>query len=856
MTSQIERSYKDLVELKYHLYNSLFLTLPLDAIQQAGTLLPLLQEACVHGLKDGVSPTDIIDIFLEQHRPRFTEPERISFLFKVIQYVERQIVLIDALEDAVYNSIHRVAGEHSWKHLVEGVHTKELCEHAGSILNDMGIRVVLTAHPTQFYPETVLQIIDDLMTAVNDNAAGVVRDILQQLGRTPFFQKHKPSPFDEAVRLASYLEKTFYPAIGELLNRIGEVYPDVVNNNRGLFQLGFWPGGDRDGNPNVTVETTLKTAALLRGTLVKCYLQDVRKLKRRLSFTGVYEKLTALELALHEEISNVCEGQRVSLDDLCNTLNEVETLVINHHQGLYLHKILSLKRKVLNFGLYFASLDIRQDSRVIDATFAAVMMACPHLLPPHTKELSRQEQATLLFNLRGNINPDSFNDPVIRDTLQSFQVIRKIQSENGEQGANRYIISNCRDVLDIARVFALLRLCGWSDQKLTVDIVPLFETINDLKAAPDTMKTVYHINAYRDHLKERGNHQTVMLGFSDGTKDGGYLMANWSIYRARESMTAVSREAGISAVFFDGRGGPPARGGGNTHLFYAAMGPSVENKQIQLTLQGQTISSHYGIREAAIHNLELLLTAGVKSRLFDCAANTLTHAQRELINIMAESSYRKYMQFKTHPLFVPYLLERSTLKFYGMVNISSRPTKRGKGQEFNFEDLRAIPFVGAWSQSKQNVPGYFGVGTALKEQEDLGNWDECVVLYRESALFRTIISNSMQSLCKTNLDLTRSMERDPRFGGFWKIIFDEYKLTKSMVLKIAGQKEFLEDNPRSRLSVNLRETIVLPLLVIQQYALIKIQQQGDVTPPEYKEKYAKMVARSLYGNVNASRNSV
>jgi phosphoenolpyruvate carboxylase len=212
-----------------------------------------------------------------------------------------------------------------------------------------------------------------------------------------------------------------------------------------------------------------------------------------------------------------------------------------------------------------------------------------------------------------------------------------------------------------------------------------------------------------------------MLGFSDGTKDGGYLMANWSIYKAKEELTAISKNFGINAVFFDGRGGPPARGGGKTHRFYASMGHDISNKEIQLTVQGQTVSSNFGTIESAQFNIEQLIHAGISNDLLSSKENTLTRAEEKLLKQLSEDSYEAYAQLKNHPAFVDYLAEISPLRFYSETNIGSRPTKRGKTSGLTLKDLRAIPFVGAFTQLKQNVTGYYGVGTALKKQSLIVN---------------------------------------------------------------------------------------------------------------------------------------
>ncbi len=856
MSNSIEKSYNELVVLKYQLYNSLFLTLPLDAVEQTGLLLPLLQEACEKGFQKGNTPTTIINDFFVEHKPEFSEEERISFLFKSIQYIERQIVLIDALEEAAYNKIHRIGDSDSWGKISEKVKSRDLQTQMNTLLETFGIRLVLTAHPTQFYPGSVLAISNDLTEAINRGEVSMARDLLQQLGRTPFYRKEKPSVYSEALSLTWYLGNIFYPAAGELLDRINQKFPiDKVKDNQ-LISLGFWPGGDRDGNPFVSVETTRKVAKRLRFTIITNYYQEIKTLKRRLSFAGVYKILNQIDELFHSELTHPDGDKNIDLEFLIAKLDEIEKILIEKHQSLFLDKLISFKRKVKLFGFFFASIDIRQDSRVIGKTFDAVLEANPELFPLNFSKLAEGEKLDFLLKINTRINTSGFSDPLIKDTLESFGVIEEIQQMNGEKGANRYIISNCRDSLDMAKIIALARMCSWGNKELSLDVIPLFETVEDLKNAGDSMSAIYNNTTYKKHLIGRKKRQTVMLGFSDGTKDGGYLMANWAIYRAKEDITKVSRKNNVVVLFFDGRGGPPARGGGNSHLFYSALGKTIESHQIQITVQGQTISSHYGHKDAAVHNLGHLLTAGIENNLFNRASSNLNNEQRLLIAQLSKSSYSKYEALKNHPLFMPFLEERSTLKYYGMANIGSRPAKRGSDNKLKFEDLRAIPFVGAWSQLKQNVPGFYGVGTALKEQEDKGNLQACIDLYRSSTFFKALIGNSMQSMSKTNFAITQYMENDAKFGEFWKIVYAEFLLSKEMVLKVSGYKELLEDNPRSRMSINLREKVVLPLLAIQQYALIEIQKAQESGNNEYLTNYESMVMRSLFGNINASRNSV
>ncbi|MBQ0785962.1 MAG: phosphoenolpyruvate carboxylase, partial [Oceanihabitans sp.] len=391
---------------------------------------------------------------------------------------------------------------------------------------------------------------------------------------------------------------------------------------------------------------------------------------------------------------------------------------------------------------------------------------------------------------------------------------------------------------------------------LTVDIGPLFETITDLENAPAIMEALYTNPEYAAHLKARGNKQTIMLGFSDGTKDGGYLMANWAIYNAKENLTTISRKYGITAIFFDGRGGPPARGGGKTHNFYASLGPTIEDKEVQLTIQGQTISSNFGTLDSSQYNLEQLITSGIHNSFSETDLSMLPE-NREVMNDIAKLSYDAYVKFKAHPKFISYLEHMSTLKYYAKTNIGSRPSKRGKAEGLVFEDLRAIPFVGSWSQLKQNVPGFYGVGTALKKYEDAGEFEKVQHLFKTSDFFKTLIENSMMSLSKSFFDLTKYMSEDPEYGEFWTVIYNEYETSKRLILKLTGYKELMQEEPAGKASIAVRESIVLPLLTIQQFALKKIQEleKAEVRDEEQIKIYEKIVTRSLFGNINASRNS-
>lgn len=854
---KIERFNQNVLS-KYHIYNSVFITLPFDAIDNTGVLLPLFSEVCDAGFKKNWSPKQIVDTFSAKYLDKPTEEDKIDLMFRFIQYVERQVVLFDAIEDAAFPIVNNLEGRGSLRDIKEKSDAKDKHDELIAFLDEFKVRTVLTAHPTQFYPGSVLGIITDLTEAIRHDDLLKIKQLLAQLGKTPFFKKEKPTPYDEAVSLVWYLENVFYQTIGEMMQYLQKNIFDGNIIENPIINLGFWPGGDRDGNPFVTPEITEKVAARLRSSILKCYYFDVRALRRKLTFNEVDTIIISLENRLYRSVFYSDGEIYVTLQELINELNIVKQIIINKHNSLYLDEVNLLLQKINQFGYHFASLDIRQNSHIHNQVFDDIISFLKKetsLFPANFDTLSEDAKMDVISKLQFDLNQHTFENAMTASTLTTIKLIRGIQQRNGEEGCNRYIISNNESALNVIETYAMFRLLDWENP--TVDIVPLFESVDDLQNAQGIMEQLYNNEVYRNHLKQRGEKQTVMLGFSDGTKDGGYLMANWSIFKAKETITEVSRKYGIKVIFFDGRGGPPARGGGKTHKFYASLGSTIENQEIQITIQGQTISSNFGTLDSCRYNLENLLSAGVANQVFNKDENNLSDSDKAIIDELAQLGYQKYLDFKAHPKFIPYLEQISTLKYYAKANIGSRPSKRNTDEKLNFSDLRAIPFVSAWSQLKQNVPGFFGVGTALKSYEENGKWEQVQQLYDNSLFFRTLLENSMMSLAKCFFPLTAYMKDDAEFGAFWQIIYNEFLETKRLLLKIAGHKELMENYPDGKASVAMREQIVLPLLAIQQYASSQINEmkRSNSVDEKLMAVYEKLVTRSLFGNTNAARNS-
>ncbi|MBP3943919.1 phosphoenolpyruvate carboxylase [Sphingobacteriaceae bacterium WQ 2009] len=853
--SKKEAVFQSEVLTRFELFKSLFLTLPFQQVKDTGTLLPFFSTHCEVGVEEHRSPEEIIDSFFAQQESYQTEASKLDLLFRIVQYVERQVVLFDAVEDSAFQAVGRSDEAGLLSAIFKMTENNPgLKKTVVNKLKDFSVRLVLTAHPTQFYPGAVLAIINDLIEAIKANDIPNIHLLLQQLGKTPFINKNQPTPLDEAISLAWFLENVFYKVASEIQSFIDDELDIDTEHVKQLIELGFWPGGDRDGNPNVNAEGTKKVATLLRTILFRCYYRDFRVVKRRITFRGVEQYMDNLQDIFYENSFNPVAHPKDVTAEIVTNLKAVKKVLKEDHNSLFIDSVDDLLRKVLTFGCFFTTLDIRQDSSILRQTYEFLITehAATLGVPLNFLDLSEAQKVAAITFSEQDIPLLGTEEALVKDTLEVIRLMKPIQLAGSERAAQRFIISNCQQASDILCLRQLFLWSGWNKDALTIDFVPLFETVDDLTRAADVMKSLYSNAAYASHLQMRGNKQTIMLGFSDSTKDGGYLMANWSIYKAKIELTAMAREYKVDLVFFDGRGGPPARGGGKTQRFYASMGKEIENDHIQLTIQGQTISSQYGSLDTARNNIEQLLHAGLISHINQKPGDTLTDHQKHVMDQLAEISHQKFLALRQDPLFLKYLETFSPLKSLGSINISSRPVKRNAGKELRLEDLRAISFVTAWSQLKQNIPGFFGVGSALKWAEQNNLWKDVLNLYKTSGMFQTLIDNSMMSMTKSNFDITTYMKDDPEFGAFWLTLYTEYETTKRYILKLSETAKLMENYPVERESILAREKIVLPLLIIQHYSNKKLK--NEALDPKIKDAFAKLVARTIFGVVNAGRN--
>ena len=783
----------------------------------------------------GNNPEVIINKFFENHTDIKSELDRHAFLFKIIQYTERQVVLIDAIEDAFFSKINNVKGDGSIDSIFNKLADPDLSiKKIENSLKKFSSRIVLTAHPTQFYPSRVLGIIDDLKNKIVSNDPSAIREVLIQLGWTPFFKKRKPSPFKEASRLVWYLENVFFNVSSELLKNIKKhINDDIIRSD--FVSIGFWPGGDRDGNPYVTNDTTRRVASLLRNTVINLYIEQVKKIRKKITFSGIFEKLESIEKSLNLHLKN---KEEFKIETFKRNLKNIKVKLINKYDGIFVENVDDLINKINLFGYYFASIDVRQNRKEIRRSLKFV----------ETNNKSPRDMKTgELFSHFGNIKLKKVKDNTVNDTLASFKMIKELQKKYGESICNRYIISNCCAAEDIASAFLLAKKTAFK-KNVSIDFIPLFESVQDLENAENILDVLFSDEVYKRHLKQRQNTQIVMLGFSDGTKDGGYITANWKILQARKKIMTLGKKHAIDIIFFDGRGGPPARGGGETHDYYTSLEKATMGSQIQLTIQGQTVSSKFGNPVSAKYNLEQLISSGL--HVLTKEENSEQKDFSALMNKLSNVSLKKYLNLIKRNDFMDYMANITPLNYYQKANISSRPDRRDKNSN-SISDLRAIPFVGAWSQIRQNVPGYYGLGTAINAILNQGDENLLKKMYLEYDFFQAIIENSMQSMSKTDFNKSLFLRKETQFKPIWEDVKKEFELTKKMVLRISGQKKLLEKKPQIKSSIELREQIVAPLILIQQYALYKKRDKKN----KGTDVYDNLIVRSLFGNINAARNS-
>ncbi|MCC6167171.1 MAG: phosphoenolpyruvate carboxylase [Caldilineaceae bacterium] len=766
-------------------------------------------------------------------------------------------------------------------------------------LSDLLILPVFTAHPTEAKRRTllfklktistILRELDsmDLLQVEREQKEVQLRENIVLLWQTDEMRDRPPTVMDEVRQTLYFFEETLFdlvPSIYREMERaLVDAYPGETFTVPTFLRYGSWVGGDRDGNPFVNVAVTEETLRAQKDVVLERYAQEVEALydhlssgRNRVGFSTAFLDSLARDLDLvpaHERevldrfeqepyrqklilmfrrleatrAENRLPWQARKLDPrayasaagfLADLRLIYDSLYQNKGERLARGRLSDLIRQVEVFGFHLTTLDIRQHSARHRSAIAEILAR--YGLAAHYEAMSEPERVALLSREIAGQRPLTarldFGDET-NETLELFRLIRRARQILGPEAIQSYITSMTTQVSHMLEVLLFARDAGLFG---AIDVVPLFETIEDLRAAPQIMAKLFQNRVYHEHLAQRGNRQQIMIGYSDSNKDGGYLMANWMLYQAQRGLAKVCDEYGVKLTLFHGRGGTVGRGGGPANRAILAQPPESVRGRIKLTEQGEVISGRYSNADIAHRHLEQLITAVMLT------SGRRPHYDHELdwaavMDDLSEAAYSKYRALVEKPSFLQYFHETTPIDHISHLNIGSRPSRRKATAAI--ADLRAIPWVFAWTQSRVNLPSWYGVGAALEhwirgdgaeeangEQEQAKRLARLSDMYQSWPFFRTVMDNVQMGLCKGDMpiaslyaELTGPEARQEIFSD----ILDEYERTKQLVLAVTGYGELLENEQWLQRSIKLRNPYVDPLNYIQVALLKRLSQQPD-----------------------------
>jgi len=740
----------------------------------------------------------------------------------------------------------------------QGASADELLEW----LYKLKVEPVFTAHPTEAIRRSLLEKEQAIVRALVDNFDPTrtpqerkedndrIFTALSAGWQTAEASPIRPSVQDEHHHVGFYLANPIYrivPAFYELLaDALQEVYGVAVPLPR-LLSFATWVGGDMDGNPNVGADTIANSLATQRAHVLEHYIADVDGLARQLSQTddrvpfdaallkrlADYREqfpraaatirprhadmpyrclLTLIGARLEATLDDGNEEGYHSADELLDDLLLIVHGLIDHcglNAGAY--AVRRLIWRVRTFGFHMARLDVRQDSRVHDDALAA-------LLRDETwTQRAPAERITVLRPYASGEQALEKTDDAQAESLRAvFATLHESRQRYGVDAIGLYIISMARSAADVLAVLALARYGGFTaGAHVPLDIAPLFETVDDLKNAPNTLRALLDDPVYRAHLRAREDCQWVMLGYSDSGKDGGTLASRWGLQRAQVELLEVAEQAGIRLAFFHGRGGSASRGGARITPALMSSPRGSVNGILRVTEQGEVIHRKYGIRALALRNLEQTVGAVLRASVRPREEEAREAEWRDIMAATAAESRRAYRAFVDREGFVDYFRAATPIDVIEQMALGSRPSRRRSMR--GVEDLRAIPWVFAWTQCRSIITGWYGLGTAL-EAAAAKHGEETL---REMASDWPFLANALDDvemvLAKCDLDIAEAFSKlaGPLHDTFFGMIRDEFERTRHWLLKLKHSEELLRDDPRLSLSIRLRNPYVDPMSLLQ-----------------------------------------
>ncbi len=757
------------------------------------------------------------------------------------------------------------------------------------LLEGLSIEPVFTAHPTEAKRRTVRGILSrvrailadldtpDRLPREREELLRRLRAELTTLWQTDLTRVQRPSVMDEVENGLSFFVRTLWWLTPRLYRDVQEAlraaYPELGDALPIFLRFGSWIGGDRDGNPRVTAEVTAQTLRRHRQTALSLHLQQARDLFIALGVStrqapispDLAQALAEAESrwpALRERLSRLSpyEAYRRWIAVIAWRLEQTmawDPLAGPPPEGAYrcageLVADLERMRRSLThgrgariaegllwdwwiqaqvFGFHIARLDVRQEARRHAEAIAELLRGAGI---ENYLELSEEEQIARLtetFPRAAALVAQAVPSPETAETLAVFRLLHQAAEAYGPEALGPYIISMARSAADpLAVLWLMAGANGLSSPPPSFQVAPLFETIATLREAPQILERMLRLPLYREHLGRQGNHQMVMIGYSDTTKDGGYLAAVWALYRAQAEMVRVARAHGITLTFFHGRGGALGRGGGPAARSILGLPPDAVRGRLRMTEQGEVLAERYDDPHIAYRHLEQILWATLLVSALPSPEPEA--AWVEAMDRMSEAAYRAYRELLEEPGFLTYFQHATPIDGIEEFPIASRPARRRP--ERRLEDLRAIPWVFAWTQSRHLLPGWFGLGAGVEafvQMEGAAAWQRLEEMHRRWPFFRVVLADAALALAKTDLGIARAYAElvpDPQARQtIWSRIEQEYYRTRRAILRITGLPDLLEDIPWLKRSIQVRNPYVDPLNFIQILLLRRWREQPE-----------------------------
>ncbi|HEV7068201.1 TPA: phosphoenolpyruvate carboxylase [Streptococcus pneumoniae] len=778
-------------------------------------------------------------------------------------------------------------------------------ENAVEILEHLNVVPVLTAHPTQVQRKSMLDLtnhIHSLLRKYRDVKLGLInkdkwhndlRRYIEIIMQTDMIREKKLKVTNEITNAMEYYNSSFLKAVPHLTTeykRLAQAHGLNLKQAKPIT-MGMWIGGDRDGNPFVTAKT-LKQSALTQCEVIMNYYdkkiyqlyrefslstsivnvsKQVREMARQSKDNSIYREKELYRRALFDIQSKIQATKTYLIEDeevgtRYETANDFykdliairDSLLENKGESLISGDFVELLQAVEIFGFYLASIDMRQDSSVYEACVAELLKSAG--IHSRYSELSEEEKCDLLLK---ELEEDprilsathAEKSELLAKELAIFKTARVLKDKLGDDVIRQTIISHATSLSDMLELAILLKEVGLVDtERARVQIVPLFETIEDLDHSEETMRKYLSLSLAKKWIDSRNNYQEIMLGYSDSNKDGGYLSSCWTLYKAQQQLTAIGDEFGVKVTFFHGRGGTVGRGGGPTYEAITSQPLKSIKDRIRLTEQGEVIGNKYGNKDAAYYNLEMLVSAAINRMITQKKSDTNTPNRYEAImDQVVDRSYDIYRDLVFgNEHFYDYFFESSPIKAISSFNIGSRPAARKTITEIG--GLRAIPWVFSWSQSRVMFPGWYGVGSSFEEFINKNPENIAILrdMYQNWPFFQSLLSNVDMVLSKSNMNIAFEYAKlceDEQVKAIYETILNEWQVTKNVILAIEGYDELLADNPYLKASLDYR----MPYFNILNYIqleLIKRQRRGELSSDQ-----ERLIHITINGIATGLRNS-